>query len=70
MSEPSNPPITVNCPICQRLVQWTDAFPHRPFCSERCKLIDLGAWADGSRTIPGHFIEEDLDEDFGGDFPH
>lgn len=64
-SEPK--PITVNCPICQRLVQWSDEFPQKPFCSERCKLIDLGAWAEGKRAIPGHFIEDDLSEDFESD---
>ena len=32
------------CPRCAELTQWEDN-PSRPFCSERCKLIDLGAWA-------------------------
>lgn len=36
---------TLSCPTCQRPVQWRDSFPFKPFCSERCKLIDLGAWA-------------------------
>jgi len=38
------------CPICRREVQWEDnAF--RPFCSERCQVIDLGAWASGDYAV-------------------
>ena len=38
-------PHTFPCPRCGEMSQWEDnAF--RPFCSERCKLIDLGAWAN------------------------
>jgi uncharacterized protein len=57
---------TVPCPTCQRPVEWSEASPWRPFCSERCKLIDLGAWAAGQRTIAGDSVEdgeETLDED-------
>lgn len=49
----------VNCPTCQKPVEWSDDLPNRPFCSERCKLIDLGAWADESHRIPGNTDEED-----------
>ncbi|HEX7114404.1 MAG TPA: DNA gyrase inhibitor YacG [Steroidobacter sp.] len=44
---------TVRCPTCGREVEWSEESPYRPFCSERCKLIDLGAWASGQRAIPG-----------------
>lgn len=44
---------TVNCPTCQKPVTWTQDNQYRPFCSRRCKLIDLGAWVDGSNHIPG-----------------
>lgn len=44
---------TVRCPTCGKAIEWSEAQPWRPFCSERCRLIDLGAWADGSHTIPG-----------------
>ena len=47
----------VRCPTCDRPVEWTEAFPFRPFCSERCKLIDLGAWAAEKHTIPGEVVE-------------
>jgi len=42
---------TVNCPYCGKPVIWNTANPHRPFCSERCRLIDLGAWASESYRI-------------------
>ncbi|MBC7909986.1 MAG: DNA gyrase inhibitor YacG [Pyrinomonadaceae bacterium] len=35
----------MNCPNCDKPVTWQDN-PNRPFCSERCKLIDFGKWAD------------------------
>lgn len=41
------------CPHCGKKGIWQQDNPSRPFCSERCKLIDLGAWADESRSIPG-----------------
>jgi endogenous inhibitor of DNA gyrase (YacG/DUF329 family) len=43
----------VNCPNCGRLSEWSPDNPWRPFCSERCKLIDLGEWADEEKRIPG-----------------
>jgi hypothetical protein len=42
----------VKCPTCHRDLDWETA-PFRPFCSERCRLIDLGAWLSGQRAIPG-----------------
>ena len=44
---------TVNCPTCETAVTWSAESPFRPFCSKRCKLIDLGDWADESHTIAG-----------------
>ena len=46
-------PRVVPCPTCNRPVEWTDASPWRPFCSERCRLIDLGAWVSEQRGIAG-----------------
>ncbi len=37
---------TVSCPRCGTPVRWGAQSPFRPFCSERCKMIDLGAWAN------------------------
>ena len=44
-------PRTFPCPRCGEPSQWEDN-PHRPFCSERCKLIDLGAWANEDYRLP------------------
>lgn len=45
--------LTVKCPICGRSVEWTAGYPFKPFCSERCKLIDLGGWAAEENRISG-----------------
>ena len=49
----------VRCPTCHKLIVYSTRNPYRPFCSERCKLIDLGAWASDERSIPGEDISED-----------
>ena len=48
-------PARVKCPTCQRDLDWENA-PFRPFCSERCRLIDLGAWLSGQRSILGESV--------------
>jgi endogenous inhibitor of DNA gyrase (YacG/DUF329 family) len=47
---------TVDCPTCKSKVQWTDKSPYRPFCSDRCKQIDFGGWAQESFAIKGSAI--------------
>lgn len=42
----------VSCPQCGAPAAWNPANPYRPFCSERCKLIDLGQWASEGYRIP------------------
>jgi hypothetical protein len=42
----------VICPSCGKSVAWTEQNAWRPFCSERCKLIDLGAWAAERYRVP------------------
>jgi hypothetical protein len=59
---------TVSCPTCQRPVEWSPDSPYRPFCSERCKLIDLGAWASEKHVIPGEEIPT-VQGDGGGETP-
>jgi len=44
--------ITVKCPTCGRPVEWSAESAYRPFCSDRCRLIDLGAWLSEQRKIP------------------
>ena len=46
----------VTCPTCKRSIEWSSENKWRPFCSERCKLIDLGAWASESHVIPGEVV--------------
>ena len=43
---------TVKCPTCARPVPWSPASAYRPFCSDRCRLIDLGAWLEERHSIP------------------
>ena len=50
----------VKCPTCEKKVQWTPEEKYRPFCSERCKLIDLGEWASEGHAIPGKPMTDEL----------
>ncbi|WP_111643233.1 DNA gyrase inhibitor YacG [Marinimicrobium alkaliphilum] len=43
----------LQCPTCKTTVYWRSDYPYRPFCSERCRLIDLGEWASEGHKIPG-----------------
>lgn len=61
MSAPAQPRF-VPCPTCGKPVAWLDSNRFRPFCSERCKLIDLGEWAMERRLIPGDGADFILDE--------
>ena len=55
------------CPHCQQPSEWEEN-PFRPFCSERCKLLDLGVWLGEGYRIPGQsfmvegVVPEGLDE--------
>ena len=53
-------PLKVKCPTCDVSVVWNADNLWRPFCSERCKLIDLGEWADGKRFIPADAEHDDV----------
>jgi endogenous inhibitor of DNA gyrase (YacG/DUF329 family) len=48
---------TVACPVCSAAVPWTEASSFRPFCSERCRMIDLGDWAAERHVIPGSPVD-------------
>ena len=43
--------LIVKCPTCEKAVAWNDNNEFKPFCSQRCKLIDLGEWASEDRRI-------------------
>ncbi len=57
--------IKVLCPTCKQHIEWRSDNPFRPFCCERCKLIDLGEWASESHKIPGEpaSFEDHADND-------
>lgn len=55
----------MKCPICRKPVQLSD--PFLPFCSERCKLLDLGNWSSGKYVIsspvtPGEVEQDEIDD--------
>lgn len=55
------------CPYCRRPLPapsgeegtWTRRWPHFPFCSRRCRLLDLDNWLQGSYRIPGEEVDPD-----------
>ena len=49
-------PTRIKCPTCRREIEWSSS-EFRPFCSERCRLIDLGAWLTEKHAIPGDAAE-------------
>jgi endogenous inhibitor of DNA gyrase (YacG/DUF329 family) len=53
----------VECPTCGAKVTWSEQEKYRPFCSLRCKQIDLGAWAEEKYTIPAITPPEEIDDD-------
>ena len=57
----------MQCPICKRPVEPLEKNPFFPFCTDRCKLIDLGRWLDGKYQIP--VADEDTDDNANEDRP-
>lgn len=53
------------CPHCGASSRLDAGNPHRPFCSERCRLLDLGAWFDGRHAIP--VVEDEPEGDASGE---
>lgn len=53
---------TVRCPTCGKAVQWTPESNWRPFCSARCRQIDLGAWASEGYRVPASPPDAALDD--------
>ncbi|PCI60244.1 MAG: DNA gyrase inhibitor YacG [Methylophilaceae bacterium] len=52
----------VPCPNCKTLSEFSPQNPYRPFCSQRCKMIDLGEWAKENYKIPDKTPPKDIDE--------
>ena len=57
--------IQVRCPICSKsfAVATIGDLPSFPFCSDRCRLIDLGRWADGAYAIPASPARDESEAD-------
>jgi len=55
----------VKCPTCGAAIEWSRDNRWRPFCSERCRLIDLGEWFEERRTIPGDRALEQIEPHAG-----
>ena len=51
----------VSCPNCSKSVEWNEDSEFRPFCCERCKLIDFGEWATEKNVIAGEPIAQRID---------
>jgi len=56
----------VRCPICKKQVEWENN-PFRPFCSDRCRLTDLGNWAAGKYRIEQEEKTEEEPKEPAGD---
>ncbi len=54
--------LKVKCPTCRKETAWENN-PHRPFCSDRCRLIDLGAWTQERYRIPGEEVDYNRADD-------
>lgn len=54
----------VSCPRCGAAVPWGPQSPFRPFCSERCRKIDLGAWASDSYRVSSAIPSDAPADDF------
>ena len=52
MTSPAAPPRTVRCPTCGGPSLYAAQNPYRPFCRERCKNVDFGAWASEAFRMP------------------
>ena len=60
--KPSTKPPVVTCPTCGAAVSWTAASRWKPFCSERCKMIDLGQWATEKYRVPAEEPEPEPED--------
>lgn len=57
--------LIISCPTCKKSQRWKDCVEHRPFCSKRCQLIDLGEWANESHAIAGESVSNvDQQQDY------
>lgn len=60
MANRADKPRIVRCPSCEGDSVYAPTNPYRPFCSERCRSIDLGAWASESFRVPDETPPDDI----------
>jgi uncharacterized protein len=60
------------CPTCSKPyeIATLDDLPSFPFCTDRCRLIDIGRWIDGKYVIPGRPVAPARENGDGDDTPH
>jgi len=63
MTQPASTRRIVTCPTCGGKSVYAPENPFRPFCSERCKNVDFGAWASESYRVPAPPTSQDADAD-------
>jgi uncharacterized protein len=59
--------IMVKCPTCKKEIVYRTDNPFRPFCSERCRLVDLGTWLEEGYSIPA---SGDIEMNDNSDMPN
>ncbi|MCA1797602.1 MAG: DNA gyrase inhibitor YacG [Desulfuromonadaceae bacterium] len=47
----------IKCPVCDKYADWSDN-PSRPFCSQRCRNVDLGNWFDEDYRVAGEYVPD------------
>ncbi|HMB15668.1 MAG TPA: DNA gyrase inhibitor YacG [Pelovirga sp.] len=60
--------IKTKCPYCRTLTPWQNN-PSRPFCSERCRMIDLGRWDNEEYAVAGEKVQDPADDSDETPFP-
>jgi len=56
----------MKCPTCGKQVEWKEN-SFRPFCSERCQLLDLGRWVEGEYRVPGEPVPQEQNQPSAAD---
>ncbi len=57
----NNAGVNAKCPKCEKPAVRDESNPTRPFCSERCRLLDLGGWLSGQYAIPGEPVVDETE---------
>jgi uncharacterized protein len=63
MTKPSDGVPTARCPRCRQPTSLAPDNPWRPFCTERCRMIDFGDWLTGTNALPGEPLLPELTDE-------